>query len=276
MSASFGVELLKLRKRPATWVLGIVLTVVVIFFGYFVSYLLGAGAEGAPPEAEQFLETTYPENVLSNVLLQLTGGIGGAVALILGALAVGSEYGWETLKLALTQRLGKLHFLAGKLLAVGVALALFVAVLFAAGAVSSYVVAGLRDVPVDWPPVLDVTKALGAGWLILAVFAAMGAFLAVLFRGSALAIGLGLVYLLVLEGLVLNLPTRNETLLNIREVFPGKNAFDLTQAFGEVPVAYSPPGAEAVEPTQAVLVLGAYLAGFLVFSVLIFRQREVK
>ena len=276
MSASFGIELLKLRKRPATWVLGIILMVVVVFFGYFVSYLIGAGAEGAPPEAEQFLQTAYPENVLFNVLMQLSGGLGGSVALILGALAVGSEYGWETLKLTLTQRPGKLHFLAGKLLAVGVALALLVAILFAVGAASSYVVAGLRDAPVDWPPAVEVAKALGAGWLILAVFAAMGTFLAVLFRVSALAIGLGLVYLLVLEGLVLNLPTENETLQNVREALPGANAFNLTQAFGEVPAFLALPGAEAAEPTQAALVLGAYLAAFLVLSVLIFRRREVK
>lgn len=276
MAASFGVELLKLRKRPATWVLGVVLTVGVIFFGYFVTYMIGAGVEDAPPEARQLLETTYPENVLSNVLLQLTGSGGGAVALILGALAVGSEYSWETLKFSLSQRPGRTHFLAGKLLAVGVGLALFVAILFAVGAVSSYVVAGIKDVPVDWPPVVDVAKALGVGWLILAVFAMLGTFLAVLFRGSALAIGLGLVYLLVLEGLILNLPTQNETLLNIREVLPGKNAFDLAQAFGEVPAVFSPPGAEAVEPTQAALVLGAYLVGFVVLSVLIFRRREVK
>ena len=275
MQATFGVELLKLRKRPSTWALGLTFVALTVLFGYGLSYVLIVGVEGnPPPEAEQFLPSLYPENVLSNVL-SLFVQFGVAVALIFGAMAVGSEYGWETLKLSLTQRPGKLAFLVGKLLAVGVVLALFTLVMFAAGALSSYVVAGLGDVPVDWPQLWDVAKALGAGWLILAVFAAMGVFLATMFRGTGLAIGLGLVYLLVLESLFLGLPVDNETFQKIGRALPGRNAFDLTLAFGDAPQDF-PLSGGAIEPTQAALVLMAYLAGFLVLSALLFRWREVK
>ena len=275
MNATFGTEILKLRKRPSTWTLGLIFMALTVLFGYLLSYLLIVGAGGdAPPEAEAFLPTLYPENVLTNVL-QMFAQFGVAVTLILGAMAVGSEYGWETLKFSLTQRPGKLPFFAGKLLAVGVVLALFTPVVFAVGALSSYVVAGLRDVPVDWPPLWEAAKALGVGWLILAVFAAMGVFLATLFRGTGLAIGLGLVYLLVLESLFLGLPIENETFQNIGKALPGRNAFDLTLAFGDAPQAFPMPGG-TIEPTQATLVLAAYLAGFLVLAALIFRRREVK
>ena len=276
MIASIGVELLKLRKRPSTWSLGLVSVALVILFGYLVSYFFIVGVEGnPPPEAEAFLPNLYPESFLSNVLSLFAGGLGGAIALILGALAVGSEYGWDTLKFSLTQRPTKLTFFAGKLLAVGVVLALFTLLMLAVGAASSYAVAGLRDAPVDWPPLWEVTKALGAGWLVLAVFAAMGLFLATLFRGSGLAIGLGLVYLLVLEGLFLSLPVENETFQSISKTLPGRNALDLTLAFGDAPQPFPMPGG-TIEPAQAALVLAAYLVGLLALAALLFHRREVK
>ena len=267
MQATFGVELLKLRKRPSTWSLGLTFVALTVLFGYALSYVFIAGVEGnPPPEAEQFLPSLYPENFLSNVL-SLFVQFGVAVTLILGTMAVGSEYGWETLKFSLTQKPARLTFFAGKLLAVGGVLALFTPVIFAVGAASSYVVAGLRDAPVDWPPLWDVAKALGAGWLVLAVFAAMGIFLATLFRGTGLAIGLGLVYLLVLESLFLGFPTENEAFRAIGRALPGRNVFDLTLAFGDAPQDFPLPGG-TIEPTQAALVLVAYLAGFLVLAAL--------
>ena len=54
--------------------------------------------------------------------------------------------------------------------------------------------------PVSWPGLFDLVRALGAGWLILAVWAMLGVLLGVLWRGTALAIGLGILYGLVIEG----------------------------------------------------------------------------
>lgn len=274
MGASFGVELLKLRKRPATWVLGLVFAALVILFGYLLNYVLFANADGELlPEAEQFLASLYPGNVLPTVL-QSFGDFGAAVALILGALAVGSEYGWETLKLSLTQRLSRISFFSGKLLAVGVVLTLFTLLMFAVGAISSYVVANLQDASIDWPSFVEAAKALGAGWLILAVFAAMGVFLAALFRGSGLAIGLGLVYLLVLEGLFLAIPAESETFRTISKALPVRNVRDLTVSFGETPQGFVPPGG-LIEPAQAALMLGAYVIGFSILAALLFQRRDV-
>ncbi len=54
MGASFAAELLKLRKRPATWVLALVWVVVVVLFGYLLTYSFVTNppepAEDAPPE----------------------------------------------------------------------------------------------------------------------------------------------------------------------------------------------------------------------------------
>ena len=77
--------------------------------------------------------------------------------------ALGSEYGWDTLKTLFTQRPGRLHVFAAKLAALGIVLVPFVLALFAAGAVASLVIAQIEDAPgalpvgvaarcARWPP----------------------------------------------------------------------------------------------------------------------------
>ena len=41
MLASLGAELLKLRKRPSTWVLGLIWLAVIILLNYTLAYAVG-------------------------------------------------------------------------------------------------------------------------------------------------------------------------------------------------------------------------------------------
>ena len=279
MGPSLAVELQKTVRRPAAWVIGLIFVALVALFGYLLSYIFIAGLGGdPPPEAQQFLPTLYPENFLSQVL-GLFSGFGVALTLVLGALAVGSEYGWETFKLVLTQKPGRLSYFSGKLLSLAIVIAVFTLASFAVGAVCSYVVAILQDGAIEWPSLGEILGALGSGWLILATFAAMGLFLATLFRGTALAIGLGLVYLLVLENLFLGFATQSDTVESIGQALPGRNSVDLVASFSEAQpgaaAGATPPGIEAVGAGQASLVLGAYVVVFVALSVLLFRSRDV-
>ena len=277
MGGSFTAEFLKLRKRPATWVLALIFAFVLALFGYLFNYLFIVNAprqEGTPPGFEEgMLQYLLPESVLVNVLGTGFAGFGGALVLILGALAVGSEYGWETFKVTLTQKPGRLSLFLGKLVAVAVILVLLSVLILAVGAGISYGIASLEDAAVEWPAAMEFLKGLGAGWLILVVFAALGIFLATLFRSTALAIGLGLVYLLVLENLFLGLAPQSDTVETIGNALPAKNALDLASSFGNVPQGFAPPG-EAVDATQAVLVLIAYAAGLILLSALLFWRRD--
>jgi ABC-2 type transport system permease protein len=275
MAASVAAEIIKLGRRPATWVVGAVFLGLIVFFGYFLSYVFIVGIQDeAAPETQQFVATLYPENFLINVLSNGFVGFGSALALVLGALAVGSEYGWGTFKTSLTQRPGRMAVFSGKLLALAGLLAVLTLPALATGALSSLVVAAAEDVPANWPAAPEVLRAAGTGWFILVSFAAMGAFFATLFRGPALAIALGLVYLLVLENLFLGFPTENETFVAVGKALPARNATDLVAAFGDPFGGFEPPGG-TVEPAQALLVLGAYTLGFVVLSLLLFHRRDV-
>jgi len=293
MGSSFTAELLKLRKRPAVWILGAIWLAFVILFAYALPYAFFANLpqqdipEGAPADlqsemqaqneaaSEQLMSQLYPEN-LASYMLSGFSGTGGTLALILGALAVGSEYGWGTLKTVLSQRPGRLGAFFAKMLALALTLALFVALAFVAGAVCSLVVAVVQGAPIDFPPLAELLEALGAGAIILAVWAALGIFLATLFRSTALAIGLGLFYALALESLVFGLPIPNETFQDARQFFLGQNSGFLANSFGGEALQQnlSLSGSD-VGAAQAALVLCIYLAVFVLVAALVFRQRDV-
>ena len=279
MGASFSAELIKLGKRPATWVLALIWLALVVLFGYVLTYLVFADMpqEAMPPGADQdaFLRVLFPENVLSNVLTGFSSTGGGPVALILGALAVGGEYGWGTLKTTLTQRPGRTGVLLGKVLMLGLALVGFVLLAFAAGAATSLVIARIEDVNVAWPPVGEILRAFGAGFLILAAWTAVGAALAVLFRATPFAIGLGLVYALLLEGLAGTLLAANRDYDAFRKFLLNENSNALIGSFGSAsPEGFGTPES-IVDPTRAVLTLSAYTVAFVVLAALLLRGRDV-
>ena len=291
MLPSLGAELLKIRKRLSTWVLPLIWLSIIVLLNYTLTYTLLSNvppptfSEGTPKaqqeqlreQQEQFqqqqLRTLYPENLVQSIIPGYPS-LGAPIALILGALAVGSEYGWATFKTILTQRPGRTAFFSGKLLALAVVLALLVVLTFTTGTVCSFVVALLAGGQIKGPPLGDLLRALGAGFLILAVWASLGALLATLLRSTALSIAIGLIYSLVLETIIFNLPITNESFTRAREFFPGQNSSSLADSFSEqAPTGLEPP---PVDAAQATLVLLAYTSVFVVLAAFIFSRRDVE
>jgi ABC-2 type transport system permease protein len=137
-------------------------------------------------------------------------------------------------------------------------------------------VAAIDGVSSPWPSFGDTLRAAGAAWLIFAMWASMGIFLAVLFQQSALAVGLGLVYLLVLESVVLAVVGLSPALIGIEKPFPGVNATALSQAFDTLRASgIGRTVTPIVGATQATLVLVAYCLAFLGLGGLFIRQRDV-
>ncbi|MGH2529618.1 MAG: ABC transporter permease [Actinomycetota bacterium] len=273
---SVGAELLLLRKRAATWIL----LAVAIFLSLLFTYLLPYSSYLSEPAAGRTaadLRALLPESVVSSVL----GGFPfyfGTLALILGALVFGSEYGWGTLKTSLMQHPGRLRLFLAKEVAIVAALALFVGSIFVVGAFASYVVAVREGAAITWPPVWDAVRALGAGWLILTLWALFGGLLAVLSRGTALAIGLGIVYGLVVEGLISGFGSSLQVLQDVTQGFLRTNGYSLVAPLRDEVVEVGGPGAFSgpfVDAWQALLVITAYLFVFGGISALILQRRDV-
>ena len=205
---------------------------------------------------------------------------GGVFALMLGVFALGSEYGWDTLKTLFTQRPGRLRVLAAKLTALGIVLIPFVLALFTAGAVASYVIAQIEDAPAHWPSAWLLARAIAGGWLILAVWAALGVLLGVLTRGTSLAIGIGILYALVIEGLLSAFADSVSVLEPLTNVFLRANGYSLATALGASveTIGSSGPGSFSgpfVGSAQALAVLISLIAGFTAVSGILLRRRDV-
>jgi ABC-2 type transport system permease protein len=278
MRASFLAELLKLRKRPATWVIAAVWLTLSVVFGYAFPYLSYRGSfsgpVGSPQPAESVLAEALPENLVPSAI-QGFPLFAGALALILGAVATGSEYGWGTLKTVLTQGPRRLAVFGGKALALGLVVLGVVLATFAVDAAASGVVASVTSRPMRWPPPTDLLQGVVGGWLIVGMWCCAGMFLGILARGTTVAIGVGLVWVLAVENLVRIFAAILDPLDVLQRWMPGTNAGALAAALG-VPVQGQPGGTPGVTDVvggmPAALVLVAYLVMFAAASAVLIHR----
>jgi len=274
MTRSVLAELLVLRKRLSTWILLAIWWVLALMFAYvvpYVQYLNGS--------TRQQLDELLPQNLVGTLMAGFPF-FGGVLALQLGVLAFGSEYGWGTLKVLFTQGPGRLRIFAAKLLAVALAIIPFVGVVFATGALASSAIALREGADVSWPSVSLLLRGLGAGWLILATWAAVGILLAVVSRGTSLAIGIGILYTFVIEGLLSALASEVSVLDRLVQFFLRANGYSLAAVLGVSAddVSDNGPGSFSgpfVGSTQAALVLAVFTALAVVTSGWLLRRRDV-
>ncbi|GAA1645345.1 hypothetical protein GCM10009744_40080 [Kribbella alba] len=280
MIGSYRAELLKLRKRSAVWVLFAAGLVLSLIFGYLLPYLGYVTGDdnqqtNGIPRAE-VLRGVLPERVMDNTI----GGFpvfAGALALVLGAIVVGGEYAWGTLKTILTQRPGRGALLGGQLLGLLTVIALWVLGIFAACALCSVGITAAEGAPMNWPGPLELLQGLAGGWLVLTMWCLAGAVLAVAFRNVALPIGFGVVWILGIEALLAGLVSSLLPDLEfLSDAMPGANAGALVLSVTGMAVTNAPPGVrDAVGGERALLTLLAYTVVFVVLAVVTTRRRDV-
>ena len=143
-------ELLKAGKRWAPWVLLIFELVIIVGLSYFLIWLIAAhslgGARISQATKSTLLAGIYPGGFAHH-------GIGGSgltpiLALLLGALLTGTDFGSGTLKTLFTLHPGRLEALAAKFAALIIAVAIGVVVVFAATAAASVVFAAIQGVSI--------------------------------------------------------------------------------------------------------------------------------
>lgn len=276
--AAIRAEWFKIVRRPSMWITIGLLLAVSIGLEYVLVYIV---ATHPPPGAARVGNALtnaridlYPDSLIKKTLANMSG-LYGIFALIIGVLVQGSEYSWGTVKTTHLQLPGRITITFGSLVSLAVLGVLMAAGLFAVDAVAAYGVAVLDKVTITWPITVDLVKGVAAAWLILYFFEVLGFALATVLKGSAVAIGFGLAYVLVIENLVFGLLVNlGDTFKRIQELFPIANAGYLQQAFGAVraaEVAAAPP----VDATHAVVVVLVWLVGLAVIAGGVVRARDI-
>jgi ABC-type transport system involved in multi-copper enzyme maturation permease subunit len=203
--ASARAELLRLRKWPAVWITIGAWLALTTMFGYLFNYLsYKTGDTSFSNEGEtsaSLLAELLPANI-PYVFIQGMPMFGGALMMMLGAIIAGNGYGWGTWKTVFTQGPSRRSVVAGSLAALSVFVVVTVLVTVAWCFALSLLVSVTESQSLVWPSLAELGKSLGAGILVMEMFALIGYLLGTLARGPALSVGLGLVWALVVENLL--------------------------------------------------------------------------
>lgn len=285
MIASMRAELIRLGRWPTAWVLGGTWLLLNLAFGYLFNYLSYRSEDGGG-FAEQVSDQAVAQALLAQLMpdqapVTMVQGMpmfGGALLLILGAVTVGSGYGWGTWKTVFMAGPRRVAALGGTLATLAVALVGLLVVTFGLDLAAAFTVAAAESQPASWPGLADTAQGLGAGLLIGGMWLAAGVLLGTLARGPALAVGLGLVWALVVENLLRGVAGLLGPLEAVTDLLPGTAAGSLVGAMGALTQS-DPNGTPGVTTviggTAATVLLGAYLLVFLAASLALTARRDV-
>ncbi len=278
MLASFCAELVKLRRRPAIWVVAVVWWILALMFGYvfpYLAYRFGTGPRASLGRGA--LVHALPDALVGSAV-QGFPVFAGALAMLLGVLATGSEYTWGTVKVIFTQGPSRTVVVLGKVIALLVTVLAIVTVSFGLDAIAATIVAGATDSQTGWPSAVEVLRGFAGGWLIVAMWCLGGVALGVILRGTALAAGIGLVWALAVENLVRVFSTIVPGLGTVSDMMPGTNAGALAAALGaptQEQAGGTPGVTSVVSGLQSSLVLAVYLLAFTALAVWFTRRRDL-
>ncbi|MDQ2741989.1 MAG: hypothetical protein M3Z66_06780 [Chloroflexota bacterium] len=209
MIKSFRAEWVKLMRRPIVIVLMLFATVYTIL-GYAVQYadiiaLHAGGANVSDPFlgiSSLLLPQLVPFTVASLFSSGTPADTAAVAALILGCIVVGSDYPWGTLKTALTQQPGRLAIYGGQVLALFATITVLLLPQFGGATAGSVLIALLAHHSIQAPSLPGLGRALAFVWLIMAAWAAFGVLMATIARGPGIAMGIGIAWLQVVEGMI--------------------------------------------------------------------------
>lgn len=274
-------ELRRLLRWPATWVLGGTWLALNLTFGYILQYLSYRGVDGASFGAAATRQALLAQMMPDQVPLTLVQGLpmfGGALLLILGGMAIGSGYGWGTWKTVFAVGPRRRMVVGGTVIAMGLIVAVLVLATFVLDLTASFVVATAVDGSTSLPHPVAVLKGLGSALAIGGMWTCAGVLLGTLARGPALAVGLGLVWSLVVENLLRGVASLLGPLKAFTDVLPGTAAGSLAGALGAAPQS-DPAGTPGVLTTlggtAAIALLLGYIAAFVVGSLVLTSRRDL-
>ena len=278
LSACTRAEFDRLRKWPAFWIVLGTWILLNLTFAYLFNYLAYTSGEGTR------MSNGQPRDVLLHLLLPaavpevFTQGMamfGGALMLVLGALVVGSGYGWGSWKTVLTQGPSRVSVLGGTVLALATVVVGLVCAAFVIDLGVATLIGVLQHESLALPSAGRILIGIATGAAILGMWTLAGALIGALARGPALAVGLGLVWVLVVENLLRGVGSIFAPVRSLTDHLPGTAAGSLAGAMRTVGGASTPGVLDILSRPAACGVLGGYIVLFVGATVWLVTRRDM-
>ncbi|MFF2553106.1 ABC transporter permease subunit [Nocardia sp. NPDC058058] len=276
--ASARAEMLRLRKWPAFWiVLGtwILLNLTFAYLFNYLAYTTGDSSRMSNGQPREVLLQLMLPAAVPEVFTQGMAMFGGALMLVLGALAVGSGYGWGTWKTVLTQGPSRTAAVGGVVVSLAVTVVALVLVAFVVDTGVAALIAATQDQSLALPSASRILLGIVSGSAILGMWTLAGALIGALARGPALAVGLGLVWVLVVENLLRGVAGIFSPIKALTDHLPGTAAGSLAGSLRTTTGSGTPGVLNILGRGESLLVLAAYVAVFAAGTIWLIRRRDM-
>ena len=279
LTRSVRAELFRLRRWPAFWVTVTAWLLMNAMFGYvfnFVTYTSGDNSFSNEGQSRadvlaQIVPSGLPDNFPQGMPL-----FGGAIMMVLGAIVAGNGYGWGTWKTAFTQGPSRVTTVLGSMTALVVLVTGIVVATLVCDLGMSLAVAAQESQDITWPALSDLAQSVGAALLVMVMWALAGYFLGAVARGPALSVGLGLVWALVIEGLLRGVGTSLQAVAVFTHFLPGTAAGSLIGSIVPVGGPDATPGIiDTLSGTRALVTMAAWIVVLPLASMWLVRRRDV-
>ncbi|MBF6173178.1 ABC transporter permease subunit [Nocardia blacklockiae] len=271
-------EFARLRKWPAFWiVLGtwILLNLVFAYLFNYLAYTSGDSSRMSNGQPREVLLQLMLPAAVPEVFTQGMAMFGGALMLVLGALVIGSGYGWGSWKTVLTQGPSRLSVVGGAVLALAVVVIGLVLSAFVIDTGVAALIGSLQHGSLALPSIGRALTGIATGTAILGMWTLAGAAIGALARGPALAVGLGVVWVLVVENLLRGVAAIFSPIRVLTDHLPGTAAGSLAGAMRTVGGAATPGVLDTLSRPTSFVVLAAYVAVFVATMLWLVHRRDM-
>ena len=271
-------EFARLRKWPAFWiVLGtwVLLNLVFAYLFNYLAYTSGDSSRMSNGQPREVLLQLMLPAAVPEVFTQGMAMFGGALMLVLGALVVGSGYGWGSWKTVFTQGPSRPAVVGGTVLALAAVVVGLVVAAFVIDTGVAAAIGAIEHQSLTLPTPGRALSGLGTGVAILGMWTLAGALIAAIARGPALAVGLGLVWVLVVENLLRGVAGIFAPVRALTDHLPGSAAGSLAGAMRTVSGPATPGVLDVLSRPAALVMLVVYIAVFVAGTVALLVRRDM-
>lgn len=282
-----SVENTKILKRRMLWIeLGILAVLVVILYTIIYVTLQANAQQDITSQARQEMLqiVTWPGAIINALSFGGGNSLGGLLVIVLVGAVTAQEYTWRTMHLWLSRGVARPMLMGAKFVALLVPIGMFVVTpLIVGGGVTAiftlHIDKGLPFGQINfWKLGMS---ALRTAYTLLP-YAALTFLLAIISRSTAAAIGVGLAYTLLIEGIAGSIFTLLGGILRqIVLYLPGSLAAGLLRlnesAFAAQVVTTGNTSATITRlaPIPSAIGIALWTAGFLGLAILAFRRQDL-